>query len=158
MSKIILSALANASKIVRTLPPVETWGESATCKALSSMPDGKVKTDCINYAKKEYEKINGDNTAPLRAIIDSFAESGVDLAMLKRLLTAATREDIKPPSAISADDCAKAYKSRTGGVALSKVAENLGTSYQNLVIAMRKHMGDDILDRAKKEIEAKANA
>lgn len=163
MSKIILSALAAASKAIKSLPaaPVFDWDERYKMirPAFEGIPEADQKAkNAVNALQEQHNKTHGDSTqAAFVALVGALEEAGADLTALKRVITQATREDIRPPSAITADECAKAYKSRVGGVALSKVAETMGTSYQNLVIAMRKHMGDDVLEKAKAEIEAKAN-
>lgn len=160
MSKAIIAALAAASKSIKSLPAAPAFNGEAIHKAFvdAGLPEEFAKRATEEAARKHAATHGDTESAAFRALVESLSEAGADLSALKRVITQATREDIRPPSAITADECAKAYKSRTSGVALSKVAETMGTSYQNLVIAMKKHLGEDVMERAKAEIEARANA
>jgi hypothetical protein len=103
-------------------------------------------------ARKEWEKVNGDSEKQAKAQLVSALTDGFKTILDENSLNRAPRRqrgEVVTAANITAEQTTKALAARKGGRQLSVLAEELGTSYANLRLAILRDHGENALASAR---------
>ncbi len=151
--KTIATALRALAKTVETLENAPVYVVPAFDASVESPIEYATRITKESKAHGDSEQAN--KNAMYKALEDGFRNivTENDLSKVRAPRQTGT---VKTASEFTKEDCANVYKQRVSGVQMSTVCEAMGTSYQNLSMAMKKHLGDDVFDRIKAERNAAA--
>lgn len=163
MNKSALKAVsASVRALAKQLDALElqeapTFNRAALETAYAQIPGMSAESiaKLIDNAEKEFYKANGDGATENRNLVFSTIETAfMDICKAHNLKrTRAARNDITAKD-ITKEQAEKAIAERSKGVPLSTIAENLGTDYVNLRLAIIRELGEDAMSKANEAARA----